>query len=173
MTDHGYICSDCGKEHEGLPTDWGFKLPEDVYELSYLDKYRRTRSNTDLCTLDECRFFIRGLLSIPFTYQEGDFSWGIWVEVGRDVHDFYLGNYNEDFAAGTKARGTLANLIPGFAELLGQSLEIEFQDSKTRPSLMFPHGAEHSLATDQRDGIEFSRHHEFLELCGHFSEDGG
>lgn len=170
MTDHSYVCSDCGEEHEGLPTDWGFKLPEKVFDLALLDKYQRTRTTADLCTLDESRFFIRGLLSIPFTYQEGHFSWGVWVEVDRQVHDFYLKNFNDDFALGTKAQGSLANVIPGFSELLGQSLEIEFQDSKTRPSFAFPRSSEHSMATDQREGIEFRRHHEFLELCGHFSE---
>ena len=170
MAGHTYTCSSCGKEHQGLPTDWAFKLPDEIFELSYLEKYRRTRSNSDLCTLDERRFFFRGLLSMPFTYQAGEFSWGVWVEVERTAHDFYFDNFNDDFAKGTKAQGRLANAIPGFSELLNELIEIQFQDGSSRPSFSFQENAAHRLAKDQREGIDFARHHEFLDLCGHFSE---
>lgn len=170
MTDHGYICSSCGKAHEGLPTDWGFKLPDDVFAMSYLDKYRRTRSNTDLCSQDEERFFIRGLLMISFTHQEREFAWGVWAEVPRTIHDFYVDNYSNDLAQGTKAHGTLANTIPGFPEITGLPLEIEIQSAKSRPLFTFPAFADHELAIDQRDGVGHTRHHQFLELCGHFDE---
>lgn len=170
MTDHGYVCSSCGKVHEGLPTDWGFKLPDEVFALPYLEKYHRTRSNTDLCALDERRFFIRGLLPIPFTHQEGEFAWGVWAEVPKEIHDFYLDNYSNELAQGTKAVGALANTIPGFPEITGKPLEIEFQNAKSRPFFAFPGSADHELAVDQRDGIGHNRHHRFLELCGHFDE---
>lgn len=173
MKDHGYVCSSCGKTHEGLPTDWGFKLPDEVFDLSYLDKYRRTRSNTDLCSLDESRFFIRGLLSIPFTHQEGEFAWGVWAEVPKATHDFYLDNYSNELAQGTRVAGVLANTIPGFPEITGQALDIEFQNAKSRPFFFFPRSAKHELAADQREGIDHNRHHQFLELCGHFDESDG
>jgi hypothetical protein len=162
MTDHSYVCSSCGKTHEGLPTDWSFKLPDEVFDLSYLDKYRRTRSNTDLCALDEDRFFVRGLLAIPFTHREGDFGLGVWAEVPKAVHDFYLDNYSNELAQGTKAEGTLANTIPGFSKITDQPLEIQFQNAKCRPFFVFPRSAEHELAVDQRDGIGHNRHHQFL-----------
>jgi len=170
MPGHTYVCATCGKEHQGLPTDWGFKLPDLIFELSYLEKYRRARSNADLCTLDEGRFFVRGLLSLPFTYQDGKFSWGVWAEVDRKTHDSYLNHFNDEFAKGSKAHGRLANTIPGFPELVNEQLEIEFQDSNSRPSFTFPSTAAHPLARDQREGVDFARHHQFLELCGHFAE---
>ncbi|HET6397706.1 MAG TPA: DUF2199 domain-containing protein [Pseudoxanthomonas sp.] len=172
MTDHHYVCSSCGKTHDGLPTDWGFKLPDEVFDLSYLDKYRRSRFNTDLCALDEKRFFIRGILVIPFTHQEGEFVWGVWAEVSKSVHDFYVDNYSNELAQGVKAEGTLANTIPGFSEITGLPLEIELQSAKSRPVFTFPDSADHELAMDQRDGIDHNRHHHFLELCGHFDESG-
>jgi hypothetical protein len=135
-----------------------------------LDKYRRTRSNTDLCALDEQRFFIRGLLSIPFTHKEGEFAWGVWAEVSKSVHDFYVDNYSNELAQGTKVQGSLANIIPGSPQLTGLALDIEIRSAKSRPSFMFPSVADHELAIDQRDGIGHARHHQFLELCGHFDE---
>lgn len=168
MTDQGYVCATCGKVHEGLPAHWGFNQPDDVYFLSYLDRYRRTRSNTDFCSLDEERFFIYGLLMLPFTQQEGEFAWGVWVEVSRSVHDFYVDNYSNELAQGTIAQGTLANRIPGFPEIAGSPLEIELQPAKSRPFLTFPASADHALAEDQRSGVDHARHHQFLELCGYF-----
>ena len=168
MKDGGYICSTCGKVHEGLPTDWGFGLPDEVYALSYLEKYRRSRSNADLCALDEKRFYFRGLLMIPFTHQEGHFAWGVWVEVSSIVHEFYLGNFSNEMAQGTRFPGTLANAIPGFTDLVGVPLDVEIQSAKSRPLFSFPAAARHDLATDQRGGIGPARHHQFLELCGYF-----
>ncbi len=171
MTDHSYVCSSCGKTHEGLPTDWGFKLPDEVFELSYLDTYRRTRSNSDLCSLDERRFFIRALLRVPFTDQEGQFAWGVWAEVTKEAHDFYLDNYSNDLAEGTKFEGTLANAIPGFPDAAGETVDVELQNAKGRPLLSFLRSAEHELAHDQRGGVDRNRHHHFLEQCGYFDED--
>lgn len=170
MTDPTYVCSSCGKVHEGLPTDWGFTLPGEVYVLSYLDKYRRTRFNTDLCALDEKRFFIRGVLMIPFTHQEGDFAWGVWAEVSRTDHDVYLDNYSNEFAKGARLEGVLANTIPGFSLIIGAPLSIELQGGNDRPSFAFPDAADHALAVDQRAGIDHARHHQFLEWCGYFDK---
>ena len=170
MKDGGYICSTCGKAHEGLPTDWGFGLPDEVYALSYLDKYRRARSNSDLCTLDEGRFFFRGLLMIPFTHQIGHFAWGVWIEVPRAAHDFYLDNFSNELAQGTTFSGTIANAIPGFDDSLGLPLEAVIQSAKSRPLFYFPNASGHELARDQRAGIGPERHHSYLESCGYFKE---
>ena len=172
MTDTGYTCATCGKVHEGLPTDWGYRLPDEVYALSYLETYRRSRSNADLCTLDDQRHFLRGLLRIPFTHQDGDFAWGVWVEVPKAAHDFYVENFSNDAAAGARFEGRLANALPGFHGTLGAALGLELQRGKSRPILHFPGSAEHALARHQRDGIDAAGHHRFLEACGYFDESG-
>lgn len=170
MADSGYVCASCGKVHEGLPTDWGFGLPDEVYALSYLDKYRRSRSNADLCTLDEQRFFLRGLLLIPFTHVDDQFGWGLWVEVPKSAHDFYLENFSNDLAQGTVLPGRLANKVPGFDSTLGLEVQVEVQSGKSRPLLKFPAGSAHQFAVDQREGIGADRHHHYLEACGYFEE---
>ncbi|WP_416136139.1 DUF2199 domain-containing protein [Aquabacterium sp. A7-Y] len=52
MSDPSFVCATCGQRHSGLPTDYGFRLPDQVHALSYIERYRRSRSNADLCTLD-------------------------------------------------------------------------------------------------------------------------
>ncbi|KAB7779488.1 DUF2199 domain-containing protein [Xanthomonas sp. LMG 12459] len=168
MAGHEVVCTSCGEVHQGLPTDRGFGLPDEVFALSYLDAYRRVRSNADLCTLDERRFFIRGVLEIPFLYREDAFAWGLWAEVSKQDHDLYVNSFNDASAQGRMFSGALANAIPGVNDTVGLLVSIEFQDPASRPTFVFPSSADHVLAVDQRNGINEAQHHRMLELCGHF-----
>ena len=166
MTSH--ICSTCGKEHEGLPTDYGFKLPDEVHALSYLEQYARTRANGDLCTLDERRYFIRGILQVPMIGREEYFGWGAWVEVDRTTHDGYVSNFNSELPESPGSSGRIANSLPGYSETLGLPVEIQFTGGTDRPKLVFTSEAAHVLAHEQHHGITAERHHEILENVGYF-----
>ncbi|OYT87623.1 MAG: hypothetical protein CFE46_10770 [Burkholderiales bacterium PBB6] len=172
MTDASFTCSTCGQAHPGLPTDYGFRLPDHVHALTYLEEYLRSRSNADLCTLDESRYFIRGIVQVPLQELDDDFAWGIWAEVDKATHDHYVAGFNDNALLGTKAEGRLANDIPGYSATSGLEVRIEFQDGSTRPSFVFPASAAHALAHEQRGGISNKRHHDILEAVGHFAGDG-
>jgi len=156
---------------EGLPTDRSFKLPDEVFALGYLDQYQRCRHNADLCALDETRFFLRGVLLVPFTHTAGGFGWGVWAEVDRATHDFYLANYYADNTEAKPAFGRLANAIPAHPDLGAEPLEIRFGDERSRPGFhLLPH-SRHALAREQHDGIGPEGHHAYLVAAGHFRED--
>ncbi|UXH79253.1 DUF2199 domain-containing protein [Roseateles amylovorans] len=171
MTDASFSCSTCGQVHRGLPTDFGFRLPDEVHALDYLERYARCRSNADLCTVDESRYFIRGFLPLPLTEQDDDFCWGIWAEVDRATHDHYVAGFDGGPLLGTTARGTLANTIPGYEETSGLPVRIEFQDAGSRPKFLLTDDVTHALAHEQRGGISDKRHHDILEAVGHFKVD--
>lgn len=170
MTDSSFTCSTCGQVHPGLPTDYGFRLPDEVHSLAYLERYARSRSNADLCTLDESRYFIRGVILVPLTESGDDFCWGIWAEVDKATHDHYAAGFDEDSILGYTARGTLANTIPGYSETSGLEVEIEFQNANSRPRYLLLANPMHALAHEQRGGISIKRHHDILEAVGHFAE---
>jgi hypothetical protein len=166
-----YICSHCGQQHDGLPTDWAFKLPDEVHELNYLDRYARTRHNGDLCTLDEARFFFRALL--PIRLLEGDFfNWGVWVEVDKATHDLYVRSWEEDISSSPRVRGHLANHIKVHVGSIGLPVDIEFRPGTDRPNVWLPPEVTHSLAVEQRNGISGKRHHDILAAVGHFGDEG-
>ena len=106
-SDTSFTCACCGQEHPGLPADYGYSLPDEVFALSYLERYRRSRSNADLCTLDDERFFLRGVLAVPFVGSEQEFGWGLWVEVSRGQHDLYLDGFFDDLSAHPPFEGRL------------------------------------------------------------------
>ena len=166
--DTSFICATCSREHPGLPTDYAYGLPDEVFSLSYLDRYRRTRSNADLCTLDDERFFIRGVLSVPFVASDEEFVWGLWVEVDREHHDLYLNGFFDDLSGHPRFEGMLANAIVAYDETPGLVVTVQFSAGDQRPSFHFPEDTAHLLAREQRGGITPERHHEILERVGFF-----
>lgn len=165
-----YICSTCGKEHQGLPTNWGFKLPDEVHELGYIERYTRARSNADLCTLDDRRYFVRGVLAVALTEQNDAFGWGVWVEVDRATHDAYVRTFDDDDPNLPQCSGKLANTIPGYSETRDLPVNLRFQVSNSRPVVTFGPDVAHGLAHEQREGISRKRHHDVLQGLGFFDE---
>jgi hypothetical protein len=162
-----FTCGTCGQEHSGLPKDYAFGLPDEVFALDYLDRYQRSRSNADLCTLDEQRFFIRGVLPIPFTDSDEHFLWGLWAEVSRAQHDLYLAGFNDDLSDNSPFVARLANDIPGYG-CLGIEIHIQFRVGNDRPVFSVSDRLDHILAREHHVGISGARHHEILEQVGFF-----
>lgn len=155
----GFYCSECGRWHEELRSDMGFQLPDIVWKLDYLEKYRRSSYNKDFCTFDSTHYFIRGLLCVPFDYNDGYFGWGLWVEVDKVSHDIYLERYYEESNAVPAFAGKIANNIKGYPELLGEPVMIRLYDEH-RPLLEMTESTTHPLAHEQRNKISLARHHE-------------
>ncbi len=164
-----FICATCGQQHSGLPMDYSFGLPDEVYALDYLSRYLRSRSNNDLCTLDESRHFLRGVIPIPFEGSEEEYCWGVWVEVSREDHDKYVRGYDEDLSAEPSFTGKLANDIPGHGGTIGLPVIARFGAPGKRPNYYLEASSPHTLARDQQQGIDAARHHAILEAVGHFS----
>ena len=171
MSDRSFVCATCGETHPGLPADYGFRLPDEVHALEYLERYLRCRSNADLCTLDERRYFVRGVLPVPFAGSDTDeFRWGVWVELGKAGHDAYVAGFDEDLSGHPRLPGRIANEMPGYGATVGLDVEVQFQAEGTRPFLYFPSHASHALAHEQRGGITRKRHHDILEATGFFDD---
>jgi hypothetical protein len=173
MSDRSFVCATCGKRHPGLPTDYGFGLPDEVYALGYVERYLRSRSNSDLCTLDEKRYFLRGILPIPLVKSREPFCWGIWTEVSKQHHDLYVASFDTDMSKAPHFAGRLANDISGYGGTIGLQVEVQLRSGNDRPEFRFPARAAHALAREQRGGITRRRHHDILEAVGFFNEQAG
>lgn len=161
-----FVCSICGKEHAGLPTDWAFKLPDDVWAIREPERADTARFNNDLCQLGE-RYFIRCVLEMPFTDREGFFGWGAWAEVEWEVFQRYLELYEADGRNELPKEGSLANTLRAYdPDTKGHPILIQFREATRRPSLhVFPEDVS-ALALEQRKGIEEIRYHEILDAIG-------
>ncbi len=171
MSDPSFVCATCGKTHKGLPTDFGFRLPDEVHALGYTERYLRSRSNADLCTLDEGRYFIRGILPVPLAESDEEFCWGVWVELNKVEHDSYIEGFQKDLSNFPRFIGRIANDVPGYAPTSGLEVEVQFQAEGARPFFYFPKEAAHALALEHVNGITGKRHHDLLEATGFFDEE--
>lgn len=160
-----FVCAQCGTTHEGYPTDRGWKLPDDVWEIPEPERSTRAHWDTDLCEMGG-RFFIRCILCVPFTEREGDFGWGVWVEVERPDFLRYVQLYTEDARDEPPHRGTLANAIPCYDDAVREHVSIQFGNNNDRPDVFTDPASMSSLARDQRQGIDDARYHEILVAIG-------
>jgi hypothetical protein len=156
------VCAHCGTTHEGLLTDSGFKLPDDVWSIPEPLRAARANFNTDLCKLDD-RYFLRGILYVPFTERAGEFGWGVWSEVDETTFSRYVELYNVDASADEPlASGTLANALPCYRDAIAEPLSIRFGSSNARPEFFTLPESQTSLARDRSNGMGEDRYHEIL-----------
>ena len=158
-----FTCSICGEEHDGLVTDWAYKLPDEVWEIPESERAEKARFNNDLCQFDE-RNFIRCVLDMPFTNAPGSFGWGAWAEVDWPTFERYLELYDEDGSSEHAHIGTLANNLPAYPGSLATPVSIQFREPTKRPSLFLKPEDGSRLAIEQRAGIDDARYHEILGL---------
>lgn len=159
-----FICSTCGETHEGLPTDHGWKLPDDVWAIPEAKRSNEAKFNSDLCQFGE-RHFIRCVLKLPFKDQPGYYGWGTWVEVAETDFYRYVEIYDKDGSAEPPVSGTIANVFPGYPPTVGLPVRVQFQSSTSRPTVAVEAG-HHCLAAEQSAGIDNHRYHEILVATG-------
>jgi hypothetical protein len=157
-----FTCPQCGKTHEGLPTDRGYTLPDEVWAIPEPERAARAIWTVDLCQMGE-RYFIRCILRVPFTDRVGDFGWGLWVEVTQAVFGRYVALYDSDGSSEPPHPATIANQPPGYDRTLGESVRVQFGRATDRPTIHFPAGATCRLALEQAHGIGAVRYHQLLE----------
>lgn len=150
--------------------DFGFRLPDEVHALGYLERYLRSRSNADFCTLGEARHFIRGVLPLPLQSSEDNFYWGVWVEIDLRHHDHYLAAFEEEAPDPYSFAGTIANDVPGYGGTIGLAVEVRLRKGTERPAA-YVTDSSHALAHEQRAGISLKRHHDILEATGFFEKN--
>lgn len=157
-----FVCATCGQSHDGLPTDWGFKLPDDVWAIPTPRREEVARFTDDLCQYGD-RYFIRGLLLVPLPDMGSDFGWGVWAEVDAAVFQRYLDLYDADGSSEPLHSGTLANSLPGYVSSLHAPVSIQFLDSTQRPLFRLSESDQSVLAIEQRTGIDSARYHQILD----------
>ena len=156
-----FLCSICGKDHAGLPTDWAYTLPDEVWKIPEPKRSEEAKFTNDLCQFGE-HYFIRCVLEVPYD-SEGFFGWGAWAEVDWNTFERYLELYEEDGWSEPQHDGTLANLLSPYADSMGAPVRIRFREATQRPSLHLLAEDRSLLASEQREGISQPRYHEIVE----------
>jgi len=157
-----FVCATCGQSHDGLPTDWGVKLPDDVWAIPASRRKEEARFTDDLCQHGD-RHFIRGLLLVPLPDIGSDFGWGVWAEVDAAVFQRYVEFYDADGSSEPLYSGMMANSLPGYVSSLQAPVDIRFLDATQRPLFSLSERDRSTLAIEQRTGMSSARYHQILD----------
>ena len=164
----GYFCAKCGKSHEDWPPDLAFQRPDAIWALEKSERSRRCKESDDLCSLKMTwwgrrRYFVRGVLLLPIAGADDQWGIGLWAEVPWREFDAYLEVFHEDARSRPRFGGLLSNDIKGLAALVGTPVEVQLNDSRSRPTFWFGGHVQHPLADMQRSGISNTDIHAILE----------
>lgn len=141
--------------------DVTFRLPDPIFSLPEDQRAVRAKTHTDLCSLDDSRYFIRGVIYVPVQQLESHFGWGVWAEVSKDTFFHYYDIYDKDGSNEPPAAGILANTPPSYSEI-EQPLEIHFGPPDKRPVFKAT-PSESELYHEQINGLPVRKWHSIVE----------
>jgi len=110
----------------------------------------------------EGKWFIRGLLGIPFQFQSGRFGWGVWAEVSEETMGRYHAHYHADQIQAATEYGLLANALPEYENTIGLPIATQFGAIELRPVFFVQGSTNHLLLTEQQLGMTATRYHEIV-----------
>lgn len=157
-----FRCQTCDEIHEGLP-DIGADYPDSYYDVPEDEREKRIFITSDLCSIDNEDFFIRGVIQIDVHGQDNDFGFGVWVSQKKENFQIYVDNFESDQIG--PFFGWLNTRLSCYDEdTLALKTMAHFRGAKTRPYIEVE-PTDHPLAIDQRDGISLER---AWELVHHY-----
>ena len=153
-----YRCPSCTDKHDGFPA-LSYALPDVIFALPVAERNARAVVSGDLCILNDDRFFIRCVMTVPVQNCQGVIEYGAWVEVGARDFSRYAVHFNGGgHPAWGTAEGCLANSFPASPEsTLGVSCMIRAaQDPSQRPVVEILDHA-HAIQGEQLNGVTLPR----------------
>jgi hypothetical protein len=149
-----------------MPTDRAWTLPDDVWAVPETERADRANWNQDLCDMDG-RFFVRGVLKVPFQSLDGYYGWGVWAEIAEMDFNRYLEIYSADGSQEPPVAGKLANDICHYGNTLGMPVSVQFGNATSRPAFSASLESGHRLAQEQLNGMSNEHYHEILLSMGY------
>jgi hypothetical protein len=163
----GFTCSVCGGYHEERLLDIRITLPAPIFELAEEERELRAQVSDDMCSLDDSRFFLRGLLEIPIPELGSRFAYGAWVELQHadwlravELWDDPAGIDEPPFS------GYLTDELVPYEDTRGLPALLQLEEVDRVPSIQVLDRT-HPLGREQRDGISAERSDELAAVVLH------
>lgn len=163
----GFECSCCGQIHEGLPLDYGAKVPDYYLDIPPGEREKRAYLTEDVCVVDNEFFFVRGCIEIPILDDGRLFIWGVWASLSKKSFERLRELWDaEDVEDEPPYFGWLNTLLPVYPQTLGLKTNVYLRPNNQRPFIGLE-PTEHPLAVEQRNGITMKRVQEIAEIIMH------
>ena len=161
-----FTCEVCGETHAGETRDIRLGLPQPIFLLDEEERLERAYVEDDFAVLTGPtgeRHFVRALLELPVSGEDGYFGYGAWIEVSEeDVVELAELWHNESGTEGGPFPGTLANELHPYAFTEGLPVRLRLRDVRLLPLVELDE-TDHELVRAQRNGISAHRAHQLAE----------
>lgn len=151
-----FTCSTCEKEHVGIPA-WGWNYPLSYFLVPEPERERRCFLTSDLCVVDNEKFYVCGCLELPVADTDDVLSLRVWVSV--EERDFV--EYQDLLGVQSRSdhgpyRGRLEAPIPTYPDTGEMTVALRVRDNGIRP-LVQMEPTDHPLFTEQHEGASDRR----------------
>ena len=164
-----FTCTVCGEDHEGLP-DLAFVAPFYYYTVPEAERTTRCLLTSDLCSIDDEDFFIRGCLEIPVLDRAETFTWGAWCSVSRSNFEKYRDVVDEPHQSRVGPFfGWFSVRLPGYPDTLKLKVMAHLRDDGLRPWFELE-DSDHPLSIEYKQGITMNRLNQIHEAHLHAPE---
>jgi hypothetical protein len=152
----GFLCSCCGKRHDGLPFSYATLAPASWREELTSDPTSLLAD--EQCVIEGKHFFVRARIVLPVVDADENFDWGVWVSLSE-------ANYTRVCQLWTDPRrvdeppyfGWLSTELPCYEPTtLNLKTNLHAQPVGVRPTVELE-PTDHPLAVEQRTGITLAR----------------
>src|SRR5688572_10338693 len=90
-----FQCHTCSETHDGLP-HMGCDYPDPYFDVPEEERQRRVFIDSDLCSIDDEQFFIRGVIEIHVHGEDDPFGFGVWVSQKKENFQTYKENFESE-----------------------------------------------------------------------------
>ena len=112
----------------------------------------------DTCVIEDCGFFVRGVLEMPVIDTSHRFGVGVWSTLSEPNFHRYTETFSQDQESLGPMSGYLSNQLPCYEETDALPVVVLPQNGNQRPKIWIADASrEHPLFGDQHDGITKER----------------
>jgi hypothetical protein len=127
------------------------------FDVPEAEREERCFLTTDLCVVDDARFFVQGTLELPLMGSADPLVIGVWAEIG-DVDFFEYQDLLDVRSRSTHGpySGHLSAAIPTYSETEGLAVGVHLNDKGIRPSIVILDSSS-ELGRDQAHGLSLEK----------------
>lgn len=151
-----FRCVTCEQWHTGI-AGWGWNYPPEYWLIPEHEREQRGFLTTDLCVVDDKRFFVCGCIELPVLGLPDQLSLRVWLEVSEP--DFFAFQSLVGIAKRSQHgpfTGRLTVAIPTYEDTDHLLVRLMIRDDGTRPYVQVLSDS-HPLALDQQSGVPVAR----------------
>lgn len=153
-TNTKYICSCCGKEHEGWPAIT-YSSPSNYRGLTQEEKQQLAELTSDFCIIkhpDQTDRFIRCILTQKVIDHCESLEYGLWVSLSEKSFEDYSKNFDNENHQATYF-GWLSNDLPGYKFDESIPTTVYTRTGNERPEIIPHESFDHPFVHDYYNGI--------------------